>query len=107
VFLSLRDGRMSYARVNEVFLTLLRSLGLRGAPGTPGPCLHDLRHTFAVRALESTPDGGEAVGRHILALSTYMGHAHPSDTYWYLQATPKLMAGVAAAAEHFFEGGAS
>ena len=107
VFLSLRDGKMSYPRVNQVFLALLRSLGLRGAPGTPGPCLHDLRHTFAVRALESAPDDGEAVGRHVLALSTYLGHAHPSDTYWYLQATPKLMAGVASAAEHFFVGGAS
>ena len=39
------------------------------------------------------------VGRHMLALSTYLGHANPSDTYWYLQATPALLTGIAAAAE--------
>jgi integrase/recombinase XerD len=24
-------------------------------------------------------------------LSTYLGHAHPADTYWYLSATPELL----------------
>jgi hypothetical protein len=24
-------------------------------------------------------------------LSTYLGHAHITDTYWYLTATPKLL----------------
>ena len=28
----------------------------------------------------------------VLALSTYLGHARPSDTYWYLTAVPELMA---------------
>ena len=32
----------------------------------------------------------------MVALSTYLGHAHVSDTYWYLQATPKLLGDVAA-----------
>ena len=40
-----------------------------------------------------------------LALSTYLGHAHVSDTYWYLQATPKLLGDVAAAAEALHRGG--
>ena len=39
------------------------------------------------------------------ALSTYLGHAHVSDTYWYLQATPKLLGDVAAAAEALHRGG--
>jgi hypothetical protein len=42
----------------------------------------------------------------MVALSTYLGHAHVSDTYWYLQATPKLLADVAAAAEALHRGGA-
>jgi hypothetical protein len=25
-------------------------------------------------------------------LSTYLGHADPADTYWYLQAAPELLA---------------
>jgi hypothetical protein len=39
------------------------------------------------------------------ALSTYLGHAHVSDTYWYLQATPRLLSDVAAAAEALHQGG--
>lgn len=102
VFLSLRERGLSYSRVNATFLELARSVGLRGSPGTLGPCIHDLRHTFAVRALESAEGDSDAINRHILALSTYLGHAHPSDTYWYLQATPKLMAGISKDAERFF-----
>lgn len=104
LFLSLWDKGLSYSRVNAVFLELMRSLGFRRGPGTSGPCMHDLRHTFAVRALESAEGDDEDIARHILALSTYLGHAHPSDTYWYLQATPKLMAGISEAVEHFFDG---
>lgn len=102
LFLSLWDTAISYSRANAVFLQLARSVGLRGEPGTPGPCIHDLRHTFAVRALEAADGDGEDIATHILALSTYLGHAHPSDTYWYLQATPKLMAGISKKAERVF-----
>ncbi len=104
VFLSLWDKRLCYSRVNHVFLELMRAIGLRGAPGVPGPCIHDLRHTFAVRSLEGFCGDGVEISRHILALSTYLGHAHPSDTYWYLQATPKLMGNIADAGESFFKG---
>ncbi len=58
-------------------------------PGKPGPRIHDLRHTFAVRSLEQCTGGREAVARHMLAFSTYLGHARLSDTYWYLTATPR------------------
>ena len=30
--------------------------------------------------------------REMLKLTTYLGHAHPSDTYWYLEAIPELLA---------------
>ena len=51
----------SYNTVVAVFLRLARSIGLRGKPGQPGPRIHDLRHTFAVRSLEqcrARPRGG-------------------------------------------------
>ncbi|MFZ1444543.1 MAG: hypothetical protein WAS49_03580 [Candidatus Dechloromonas phosphoritropha] len=28
----------------------------------------------------------------MLSLSTYVGHAHVTNTYWYLSAVPELMA---------------
>jgi integrase len=107
LFISLRGTRLAYPTVCAVFLGLTRSIGLRGGPATSGPCIHDFRHTFAVRALESCQGGKDEVARHMLALSTYLGHAHPSDTYYYLQATPKLMEATARAGEVLFRGGSA
>ena len=67
--------------------------------------LHELRHTFAVRALEASPAGRQRIGQHMLALATYMGHANIYDTYWYLETTSELLRGIAAAGETFYCGG--
>ncbi len=104
LFVSQQGTPPAYPTVVTVFLQVVRSIGLRGAPGSRGPRIHDLRHTFAVRSLESCAHDAEAVARHITALSTYLGHAHVSDTYWYLQATPELMAHMAAAGETLHRG---
>jgi integrase len=104
VFLSQRGTALRYSTVVTVFLKLVRSLGLHPGPGHRGPRLHHLRHTFAVRSLEQCPSEPEAVSHHMTALSTYLGHAHVSDTYWYLQATPLLMTQIAAACETLFKG---
>ena len=78
--------------LSTVFVKLARRVGLRAGPGEPGPRLHDLRHAFAVRALESTLSAERRdVGRHMLTLSTYLGHSNTADTYWYLEATPVLL----------------
>ena len=45
------------------------------------------------------------VGRHILALTTYMGHAKVESTYWYFESTPELMADIAQCTEAFVYGG--
>jgi integrase len=105
LFISMWGTRLTHRTVYAVFLELARSVGLRGGPGNAGPCIHDFRHTFAVRALEACRGGKEEIARHMLALSTYLGHAHPSDTYYYLQATPKLMEATACAGEALFRGG--
>lgn len=107
VFCSLHGTGLSYSTASSVFRNLMRSTGLRGDPGTPGPTFHDLRHTFAVRSLEKCHGGDEEIARHVLALSTYLGHTHPSDTYWYFEATPELMESIRHASESFFEGGNS
>ena len=39
----------------------------------------------------------------LLALSTYLGHTHISDTYWYLEATPTLMQDIASSCEAFIQ----
>jgi len=105
VFITSKGGRLRHSTVNKTFLQIARSIGLRSA-GSAGPRLHDLRHTVAVRALETSPQGARSVGRHMCALSTYLGHVRIADTYWYLQATPRLMRRIADACEALLEGGA-
>ena len=90
---------VAYPTAIAIFLRLTRSLGLRGPTDCGGPRIHDLRHTFAVRSLEGCPRSAIAVSRHIIGLSTYLGHAHVTDTYWYLQASPVLMIHIADAGE--------
>lgn len=105
LFVSRHGSGLPYSTVNGTFLYLARSAGLRGGPGLGGCRIHDLRHTFAVRSLEQCSGNRKTVARHMAALSTYLGHAHVTDTYWYLQATPKLLGDVAAAAEALHRGG--
>lgn len=107
LFVSIAGKRLSYTTVRSVFLRLLDPIGLRGAHAGRDPRIHDLRHTFAVRSLEQCGHDRDAVARHILALSTYLGHTHVANTYWYLQTTPVLMAQIAEAGEALLRGGAA
>ncbi len=90
----LANGRpLKPGSLTEVFIKLARQVWLRGGPGEPGPRLHDLRHSFCVRSLEAAiASDRNSVNRHMLALSTYVGHASMTHTYWYLEATPVLLA---------------
>ncbi len=56
------------------------------------PRLHDLRHTFTCQRLLKWYQEGKDVDSLIVYLSTYLGHAHITETYWYITAIPELMA---------------
>jgi integrase/recombinase XerD len=68
------------------------------------PRIHDLRHTFATRALQNCPTDRNKVEKHFIATSTYLGHVDVQATYWYLEAAPELMQALANEAEGFFGG---
>jgi integrase/recombinase XerD len=51
-----------------------------------------MRHSFAVSCLVAWYRAGEDVQAHLPALSAYLGHSEPKDTYWYLSAVPELLA---------------
>jgi integrase len=104
VFISLRGQGVRYYTVYETFRSLVQTLGLEPETARPRPKLHSLRHTFAVRVLEACPQGRDRINRHMLALSTYLGHARITDTYWYLEATPQLMTDIADTCERFTKG---
>jgi integrase len=107
LFVSGSGGPLSYNTVRDVFDRLRRSADLDDVSSARKPRIHDLRHTFAVRSLEQCRHDRDAVARHVVALSTYLGHAHVTDTYWYLQATPLLMEQIARAGEALLAGGAA
>jgi integrase/recombinase XerD len=104
VFVSTEGQPLVYWKVHGVFRTLLKSAGLKPCGGR-WPRIHELRHTFAVRALESSPTGRQRIGQHMLALATYLGHVNINATYWYLETTPELLREIALVTESFLQGG--
>lgn len=81
---------------------MLQLTGLTGAAqGGRNPRIHDLRHSFAVRSLEACAAERGAVARHMVALSTWLGHVNIVDTYWYLEGTPAVLGRIAESAETF------
>lgn len=64
-------------------------------PNGRRPRLHDLRHSFAVNTMRAWHDAELDVEVRLPLLSTYLGHANPASTYWYLTATPDLLAAAA------------
>ncbi len=87
-----RKPALTADTVGHTFSRLRQRLGWTAAGRARRPVIHDLRHTFAVRSLVRFCEDGTDVERKILALATYLGHAHVRHTYWYLTAVPELMA---------------
>jgi integrase/recombinase XerD len=56
-----------------------------------GPRIHDLRHAFAAKTLLNWYRTGKDPTREMIRLTTYLGHANPAHTYWYIEAVPELM----------------
>jgi integrase len=75
----------------RVFCELSREVGLRSPGERHGPRLHDFRHRFAVETLVRCYQRGARVEHGLSLLSTYLGHAQVSHTYWYLSCSPRLM----------------
>jgi integrase/recombinase XerD len=93
-FCSRYASRLDEGQVRRVFYVISRKIGIRGATASKGPRLHDFRHRFAVETLLRWHRTGEDVQRRLPILSTYLGHGHVTDTYWYVTGTPELMAAV-------------
>jgi integrase/recombinase XerD len=94
-FISERGTRVSQWATRDNFATVSCQIGIRekaeGRRIGTGPRLHDMRHRFAARTLVDWYRAGIDVEREIHKLSTYLGHVHVNDTYWYLEAVPELL----------------
>jgi integrase len=90
-FVAEQGGRLRHQSVHPVFWRLSREIGLRRPGDHTGPRVHDFRHRVAIRALLDWYRSGKDIEQQIPTLSTYLGHTHVRDTYWYLSACPELM----------------
>jgi len=90
-FVNQLGAQLNLARVQCIFRRLSRQIGIRGPNASHGPRLHDFRHTFAVQTLVNWYRSGQNIEQRLPVLSTYLGHARVSDTYWYLSACPELL----------------
>ena len=87
-----RGRRLNVTTARAAFRAIADGCDLPTRPGCTPPRLHDLRHTFAVNTLIDAHRQGADVDARIAALATYLGHVDPANTYWYLSASPELMA---------------
>jgi integrase len=92
-FISERGRRVSGGAAEYTFAKVSQQLGLRVPTRYHGrgPRLHDLRHRFAACTLIQWYRAGLDAERELPKLSTYLGHVHVNDTYWYLEAVPELL----------------
>ena len=105
-FLATVDGRwLSANTVSCAFRNLLRTADIHHTdPSCQAPCLHALRHTFAVHRLTAWYREGADVQRLLPKLSTYLGHANLASTQVYLTMTPELLAQASDRFEHYAMG---
>ncbi len=101
LFVSLSGGALNKRTIDGVFARLRNDLGWTAREALPAPRIHDLRHSFVCRRVALWHEAGANIDNATLALSTYVGHAKVSDTYWYLTAVPDLMAVAARRFEQF------
>jgi site-specific recombinase XerD len=91
VFSFRKHQSISPCTISTVFHELVSRLALPVPDGTRPPCVHSLRHSFAVGTLLRWYRNGADPGSRLLQLSTFMGHVNPRSTAVYLTITTDLL----------------
>ena len=97
-FVSTTGTRLIYKNVHFVFHELVKDVSLVSTSPRCRARIHDLRHSFAIRAMTAI-EGGDDAELARTRLSAYLGHFDVASTYWYLEATPELLGTAAARLE--------
>jgi integrase/recombinase XerD len=90
-FLSERGTRLTDCTVRRWFIVASHKMGLRGPADRRGPRIHDVRHVFAHKTILNWYRRGCDVEAHLPELTTFLGHGHVADTYWYISSSPELL----------------
>ena len=105
LLISSTGKRLRYTVVQPIFHKLLQHCGIAPRSAACRPRIHDLRHSFAVSTIVDDYRSGNP-GSRLAILSTYLGHADPGATYWYLSAAPELLGLAGERLERHLAGGA-
>jgi len=89
--LSEQETRLTGWMARHWFIRLSHQIGLRQPTDHHGPRIHDLRHRFVIQTLLHWYRTDKDIEAHLPELTTYIGHGHVRDTYWYISATPELL----------------
>ena len=109
-FVSTADTRLLYCNAHLGWLDLVRRAGLQPRSAKCRPRPHDLRH-YSARGISGTRSPSAACSAGMTRARTSSRRSSPSRptsgtprspiTYWYLSATPELLATTARRFEHF------
>ena len=80
----------SQRTVYDKFRQILWIAGISHQGKGKGPRVHDLRHTFAVHALQQNIEQGKDIYTSLTGLMVYLGHGKITSTEYYLRLTAEL-----------------
>lgn len=80
----------SQRTVYDKFRQILWNAGISHQGKGKGPRVHDLRHTFAVHALQQNIEQGKDIYTSLTGLMIYLGHGKITSTEYYLRLTAEV-----------------
>ena len=89
-FVTVRGNEFRADSFRKAFAEALVLAGLKWEQNHK-PRVMGLRHTFATMTLARCHKEKRGATAMLVALSRYLGHENPANTYWYFSATPELL----------------
>lgn len=80
-----------YPTIHALLVQVIRRAGLKPEPGTVGPRIHDLRHSFVVNRILAWYREGVNPQERLPYLVTYLGHKDLHSTLTYITITQELL----------------
>jgi integrase len=80
-----------YPTIRALLVKVIRCAGLKPDPGTAGPRIHDLRHSFVVGRILTWYREGINAQERLPYLVTYLGHKDIHSTLVYITITQELL----------------
>jgi integrase len=82
--------RYEISRIDDWFHLFWNKTGIINSSSGNPPRVHDFRHTFAVKRLNLWVQEGKDLNAYLPYLSMYLGHAHLTETDYYLHFVPEF-----------------